>query len=207
LTENCTTHGCKPSSVGGVPADTAAQLNGAIGSIGAHVRDKPPWFRSHYVAIVARLSDVPAGTSPDLAITLPRLLRQVPGAQLVQQFLTFLTLAPVSIRGVTYQCSYDIDWFNNAQTDGRIVPCRSALRKKANVGVKPYPHWDSLAYLSRWQAGRVPQPAKRRPIHRRPHRVRITNSLSVRRKFSTPACRRFTRLTGKTADKPRLPNP
>jgi len=51
--------GAKPHEVG-VPADTTAQLNGAIGSIGAHVRDKPPWSRSHYAAIVTRPSDVTA---------------------------------------------------------------------------------------------------------------------------------------------------
>jgi hypothetical protein len=37
LTENCTTHGCIPSSGNGEPADTAAQLNGVIGSRRARV--------------------------------------------------------------------------------------------------------------------------------------------------------------------------
>src|SRR5262249_4203766 len=53
-----------------------------------------------------------------------------------------------------------------------IVPCRNALQK-ANVGAKPYPRWVLLACLSRWQAAPAPQSAKRRPIHRRLHRVRI----------------------------------
>jgi hypothetical protein len=48
--------GCKVSNEGGVPADTAAQLNGAIGSVSAHLRDKSPieikkWVRSAKSAV------------------------------------------------------------------------------------------------------------------------------------------------------------
>jgi hypothetical protein len=47
------------------------------------------------------------------------------------------------------------------------------------------------------------KPAKHRRIHRRP--PSFMNSFLVRRKSSTPACRRFTRLTRKTAEQPRSP--
>jgi hypothetical protein len=90
-----------------------------------------------------------------------------------------------------------------AQTDGRITPCRSALRK-TSVGVKPYRHWDSPAYLSRWQAARAPQRTKRRRIRRRPHRV--TNSFLVRRNSPTLAWRRSMSSTRKMPEHPRSPN-
>jgi hypothetical protein len=38
--ENCTTRGCNLSNESGVPADTAAQLNGAIGYVLDQVRDR-----------------------------------------------------------------------------------------------------------------------------------------------------------------------
>ena len=90
-----------------------------------------------------------------------------------------------------------------AQTDGRITPCRSALRK-TRVGVKPYRHWDSPAYLSRWQAARAPQRTKRRRIRRRPQRV--TNSFLVRRNSPTLAWRRSMSSTRKMPEHPRSPN-
>ena len=77
--------------------------------------------------------------------------------------------------------------------------------KKANVGVKPYPRWDSPACLSRWQAARAPQRAKR-SANTPPTSQPVRNSSLVRRKSSTPACRRFTRLTRKTPEHPRSPN-
>ena len=36
----CTMRGCTPSSGSGAPVGTPAQLNGAIGSVSAHVRDR-----------------------------------------------------------------------------------------------------------------------------------------------------------------------
>src|SRR5262249_50103738 len=39
--ENCVTRGCDLSKESGVPADTAAELSGAIGSVRAHFYDRP----------------------------------------------------------------------------------------------------------------------------------------------------------------------
>jgi hypothetical protein len=41
-TANCTMPGCNPSNESGAPVDTAAQLNGAIGSLGARVPYRIP---------------------------------------------------------------------------------------------------------------------------------------------------------------------
>jgi hypothetical protein len=172
---------------------------------------KPSALRNRRLCLVAP-NDVRAklyhrrGLSNQLLVRphrTPRQTRQVIFSS--RQFLIFLILVTASMRGVTHLHFCDVSWFNVPPADGRIVPCRSALQK-ASAGVKPYPHWDSPACLSRWQAARARQPPKHRLIHRRPHRPRIRKSFSVRRKSSTPACPRFSPSTRKTAEHPHSPN-
>jgi len=79
-----------------------------------------------------------------------------------------------------------------------------ALFEKASVAAKPCLRWDWPACLSRWQAARAPQPAKRRRIHRRPRRV--MKPFSARRKSPTSAWRRFMSSTRKMPEHPRSPN-
>ena len=106
-------------------------------------------------------------------------------------------------RKVMRRCSYDRLVQYSPKLMGAVVPCRSALQKKANVGAKPCPRWESPACLSHWQAERRHQLAERW-MHRRRHS--LMRSFSVRRKSSIPACRHFSRSTEKMPDKPRSPN-
>ena len=95
-------------------------------------------------------------------------------------------------------------WCAGRCPDGEFAPCRNALRK-ASVAVKPYLRWDWLACLSRSRVARAPQPAKQRQIRRRPHRVRVMNSFSARRKFSTSVWRPSISTTRKMPDRSRSP--
>jgi len=116
----------------------------------------------------------PPGTTPDkpsLAIT----------------YVTSLIFAPPSVQAEHQSAHTIYQLVQCAQTDGGIVPCRSALRK-VSVGVKPYLRWESPVSLWRWQAARQHQSAKRRRTSRRPHRV--TRSFLARRKSPTSAWRR-----------------
>ena len=66
---NCTTHGCVPSSESGGPADTAAQLNGAIGSLDARVRESASSFMKWELSVATDTTAEVAETEtrPDLA--------------------------------------------------------------------------------------------------------------------------------------------
>src|SRR5262249_37748270 len=50
---NCVTRGCNPSNESGVPADTAALSNGAIGSLRAHVPDRSPNGFAHLGLLIS----------------------------------------------------------------------------------------------------------------------------------------------------------
>jgi hypothetical protein len=134
------------------------------------------------------LSTYPLGTTPD-------------EQSLAIKCVTSLIFALPSVQAITSQCSYD-RLVQCAQTDGKIVRWRSALRK-VSVGGKSYLHWESPVCLWRWQVARQHQPAKRRRTSRRSHRV--TKSFLVRRKSSTSAWRRSMSSTRKIPDHPRSP--
>ena len=74
---------------------------------------------------------------------------------------------------------------------------KRSSKTKSKRRSRTFPHWVSPACLSRWQAVRAPQPAKRWRMQRRPHKVRVKKFFSARRRSPTSAWRHSTSLTRK----------